>query len=55
MYSNQFYDFGLLSAAFGHFLMVMLLVMSFSAPSGAHMNPNITLATVLIGHTTVFR
>jgi len=48
-------EYRALAAGGGHFLLVVLLVISFSAPSGGHMNPNITLATVLIGHTTVFR
>lgn len=41
--------------ALGHVVLVTLLTFAFAAPSGAHFNPNITLATVLIGHTTVFR
>jgi len=39
----------------GHFMLIALLTYSFAAPSGAHFNPNITLATMAIGMTTVWR
>ena len=38
-----------------HFFLIALETYSFAASSGAHFNPNITLATVAIGHTTVYR
>lgn len=44
-----------LVAAIGHFILIALLIFTFAAPSGAHFNPNTTFATVLIGHTTVYR
>lgn len=41
--------------ATGHFFLIGLLTYAAAAPSGAHFNPNITLATVMTGHTTVYR
>lgn len=41
--------------ALGHFVLIALLTFAGAASSGAHMNPNITLATVLTGHTTAYR
>eukprot|EP00308_Calcidiscus_leptoporus_P004906 CAMPEP_0119355040 /NCGR_PEP_ID=MMETSP1334-20130426/3955_1 /TAXON_ID=127549 /ORGANISM="Calcidiscus leptoporus, Strain RCC1130" /LENGTH=266 /DNA_ID=CAMNT_0007368763 /DNA_START=323 /DNA_END=1123 /DNA_ORIENTATION=- len=40
--------------AIGHFLLIALCTFA-SAASGAHFNPNITLATVMIGLTSVYR
>lgn len=44
-----------LAAGVAHFVLIALLTYAFAAPSGAHFNPNITLATVMVGHTTLYR
>jgi len=44
-----------LVAAVQHGIMIALLIFSFAASSGAHFNPNVTITTVMLGRTTVFR
>jgi glycerol uptake facilitator-like aquaporin len=39
----------------GHFLLMGFYIICFAAPSGGHMNPLITWATVTTGHTPVMR
>lgn len=49
------FPFPAVVGATGHFFLIALLTYAAAAPSGAHFNPNITLATVMTGHTTVYR
>lgn len=38
-----------------HGMLLTLFIWAAAAPSGGHMNPTITMATMMTGHTSVFR
>ena len=41
--------------AIGNGLLLTLLIFTCGPPSGGHLNPTITMATVMTGHTSVYR
>lgn len=44
-----------LPIAIGHAILLTLFIFAAAAPSGGHMNPTITFATMCTGHTSAFR